>query len=1044
MRMRNRLSKCSRHLAFATCLLALGGSFSSCQDEYYLDEEKPTWLNTSIYETLESNGNYKNYLRLLEDPDVNVQGDENASLKEILSRTGSKTVFVADDQAWNEFFVANGNLPKTNPWSTATSYDKLSKNQKKLLLHTSMLNNAIVMENLSSSSGSNPTRGAFLRRQTDVEIVDSITKIAVTDLPKSYWTADRQTSEENAKLVEADQWSRIRNGGLLKYDSIYLVQDNSRSMMLQFTNEFMAKKLITDNDFKVITGQERVTSDIHINNHRLDSADIVCQNGYLNKTHRPLVPLTNMAEAIRTSGKTNIFSHMLDRFSVPLQNTTEALLFARLNPDKFKDTDTLYNKRYYSSRSYGGGKLDRNERGEIFGGTGTALLKFDPGWNGYYPATAGSPEEDMGAMFIPNDKQMLEFFTHGGGKTLIEEYTKEPLLSYDLNNLEALYQDIDQIPLDKISQIINHCMQESFVNSVPSKMQTLREEVTLEQLYTPEDINSIESTLLACNGVVYVMDNVKIPSDFNCVATPAFLRSTNKIMYWAIYSDQKTTGMNLHYYAYLKAMQSRFSFFMPSDEALGYYYDPMSFSSKYPRMLKFKYVKKDNANAFPISTDRNDNINYSYDVATGQIGNPNLASTLSQADFIDRLRQILEGSTIVHSGSDNTINSDADEYYVAKNGMGIRVERENGRVVRAQGGFQVENWKAGLTATNPGIIYCNVNLNENTKFKNGYTFTMDAPLIPASRSVFSVLSNIERGSEGASADYQDKTADTNPYYEFFRLCNEFDENLVLKSGLVDEKEYNTDIPKEANARQRALNLYKTFLDDKTVDKKVQFFNNYNYTIYAPSNEAITDAVANGLPTWETIENDFRLVDDDPDNDTNLELPLGSLTTHEDSVNIQAKIVYLTNFIRCHFVDKSLFADKSTVDETEITSSSFNRKTGMFVKHKVKRANDILNVGSYDNALSEGEAQVDWSTAIPVWNNVDVRNVMTCDRELSAEVKKSINTQGNLSGIKLDGSSYAVIHLIDGVLNFTALENGKHGNFEDVLAARRFIKQFEIR
>ena len=650
----------------------------------------------------------------------------------------------------------------------------------------------------------------------------------------------------------------------------------------------------------------------------------------------------------------------------------------------------------------------------------------------------------MGAMFIPNDKQMLEFFTHGGGKTLIEEYTKEPLLSYDLNNLEALYQDIDQIPLDKISQIINHCMQESFVNSVPSKMQTLREEVTLEQLYTPEDINSIESTLLACNGVVYVMDNVKIPSDFNCVATPAFLRSTNKIMYWAIYSDQKTTGMNLHYYAYLKAMQSRFSFFMPSDEALGYYYDPMSFSSKYPRMLKFKYVKKDNANAFPISTDRNENINYSYDVATGQIGNPNLASTLNQNDFIDRLRQILESSTIVHSGSDNTINSDADEYYVAKNGMGIRVERENGRVVRAQGGFQVENWKAGLTATNPGIIYCNVNLNENTKFKNGYTFTMDAPLIPASRSVFSVLSNIERGSEGALADYQDKTADTNPYYEFFRLCNEFDENLVLKSGLVDEKEYNTDIQKEAIARQRALNLYKTFLDDKTVDKKVQFFNNYNYTVYAPSNEAITEAVANGLPTWETIENDFRLVDDDPDNDTNLELPLGSLTTHEDSVNIQAKIVYLTNFIRCHFVDKSLFADKSTVDETEITSSAFNRKTGMFVKHKVKRANDILNVGSYDNALPEGEAQVDWSTSIPVWNNVDVRNVMTCDRELSAEVKKSINTQGNLSGIKLDGSSYAVIHLIDGVLNFTALENGKHGNFEDVLAARRFIKQFEIR
>lgn len=1050
MRMRNRLSKCSKHLAFATCLLALGENFSACQDEYYLDDEKPTWLNTSIYETLESNGIYKNYLRLIEDPDVNVEGDENASLKEILKRTGSKTVFVADDQAWEEFFKANATLAATDPWSKATSYDKLSKSQKKLLLHTSMLNNAIVMENLSSSSGSKPVRGAFLRRQTDVEIVDTIAQIAVTDLPKSYWSADKQTSEENAALVEVDQWSRIRNGGLLEYDSIFLVQDNSRSMMLQFTNEFMSKNLIKDSDFRIITGQDRVTGDIHINSHRLDSADIVCENGYVNKTHRPLVPLANMSEVIRTNGKTYIFSHMLERFSVPLQNTTEALLFARLNPDKFKDTDTLYTKRYYSLRTFGGDKLDRNERGEIFAGTGTALLKFDPGWNGYYPATAASAEEDMGAMFIPNDKMMLEFFMHGGGKTLIEEYTKDPVLNYNLNDLETLYMDIDQIPLDKIEKIISHCMQESFVASVPSKMTSLREESTLEQLYTPEDINSIENVLLACNGAVYVMDDVKIPSDFNCVATPAFLRSTNKIMYWAIYSDQKTTGMNLHYYAYLKAMQSRFSFFMPSDEALGYYYDPMTFSSLYPRMLKFKYEKKNNETAFPLIIDKNKDINYSYNVATGEIGNPNYASTLSKDDFIDRLRQILEGSTIVHTGKTNTINTDEDRYYVAKNGMGIKVTRENGRVVKAQGGFQIENEKAGFAPVNPGLVYCNVDLDENSEFKNGYAFTMDAPLIPASRSVFSVMSNMERGKEGATADYIDQTAETNPYYEFFKLCNDYEENLLLKSGLVDESEYKQDIPKEAEAMQRALKLYKTFLDEKTVDKKIQFFNNYNYTVFVPTNEAVQEAISKGLPTWESIEQDFRLIDDDPENDTDMEKALGNLQTPEDSISIQAKIVYLTNFIRSHFADKSLFADQSSMSEIDFTTSSFNRKTGMFVKHRAKRENSgILTVQGGDanaNANADGASQgYDWYNSIPEWNGIQVDNVMTCDRELSGEVKKSENSKGNLTGIKLEGSSYAVVHLIDGVLNFTELnEDGTYGNFEDVLEARRFIQKFAIR
>ena len=1039
MRMRNRLSKCSKHLAFATCMLALGGSFSACQDEYYLDEEKPTWLNTSIYETLESSGIYKNYLRLIEDPDVNVEGDENASLKEILKRTGSKTVFVADDQAWDDFFKGNEALPTVNPWHTATSYDKLTKSQKKLLLHTSMLNNAIVMENLASSSGNNPTRGAYIRRQTDVEIVDSVACIAVEDLPKSYWSADRQTSEENAALVEVDQWGRIRNGGLLNYSSIYLVQDNTRPMMLQFTNEFMSKNLITDNDFKIITGQERVTGDIHINNHRLDSADIVCENGYVNKTHRPLVPLSNMAEAIRTSGKTHIFSHMLERFSVPVQNTTEALLFARLNPTKFKDTDTLYTKRYYSLRSFGGEKFDKNERGEVFGGTGEALLKFDPGWNGYFPATAKTPEEDMGAMFIPNDKQMLEFFGKGDGATLIKEYAKDPSWNYSLENLTKLYEDIDQIPLSKLATILSHCMQESFVASVPSKMSSLREESTLEQLYTPGDIKKIEDVLLACNGVVYVMDDIKIPSDFSCVATPAFLRSTNKIMSWAIYCDQKAsnTGMNLHYYAFLKAMQSRFSFFMPSDAALGYYYDPMSFSSTYPRMLKFKYIKTESENAFPISIKKEDNINYTYDINTGEIGASNLASSFAKVDFTDRLRQILEGSTIVHTGSENKINDEENEYYVAKNGMGIRVEREGGRVVRAQGGFQLENQRAGLSATAPGIIYCNVDLTENTKFKNGYTFTMDAPLIPAARSVFGVLSNMPKGAEGVPADYSEQTADTNPFYEFFKLCNDYDEGLILGSGLVDESEYNEDIHKEAQAKQRALNLYKTFLSDNTVDQRVQFFNNYNYTILAPSNEAILAAVELGLPTWESIDRDYRLLDDDPENDTDLEKDLGDLTTKEDSLNIQAKIVYLTNFVRSHFVDKSYFADKATMSEEDIFSSSFSRETGMFVKHKAKRdQSGVLSVndtygGNWINSISESHQLV-------------TQNIMTCDRELSGEVKTSANKSGNLSGIKLEGASYAVVHLMDGVLNFKELKDGRYEDFEDVMEARRFIKQFEIR
>ena len=205
--MTNRLSKWSRQSSRMICLMAACGLMYACTDEYLLDDEKPTWLNTSIYESLEKSGNFTTYLRLLADEDVNPKNEASRDLTDELKKTGSKTVFVADDDAWNAFFKKNATLPKSNPWHYATSYEKLSVAQKKLLIHTSMLNNAIVMENLASSeaSGDNsPTRGEYMRRFTDVSKTDTITYVASEDLPytlnpvdKDYWARFRQEVTES-------------------------------------------------------------------------------------------------------------------------------------------------------------------------------------------------------------------------------------------------------------------------------------------------------------------------------------------------------------------------------------------------------------------------------------------------------------------------------------------------------------------------------------------------------------------------------------------------------------------------------------------------------------------------------------------------------------------------------------------------------------------------------------------------------------------------------------------------------------------------------
>ena len=125
MCMKNRFNTFGKQAIVALSLLAACGLTWSCKDDYRWDDEKPTWLNSSIYESLKERDNFHTYLRLLEDKDVNIEGVRN--LKDILSKTGSKTVFVADDQAWEEFFKHNATLPETDSWHNATSYENLSE-----------------------------------------------------------------------------------------------------------------------------------------------------------------------------------------------------------------------------------------------------------------------------------------------------------------------------------------------------------------------------------------------------------------------------------------------------------------------------------------------------------------------------------------------------------------------------------------------------------------------------------------------------------------------------------------------------------------------------------------------------------------------------------------------------------------------------------------------------------------------------------------------------------------------------------------------------
>ena len=126
--MKDRFYRFSKAIAAAMCMLVMGGLAYSCSDDYDLPDKTPSWLGSSIYDYLKSQGNYTNTIRLIDD----------LNYAEVLSQTGSKTLFVADDDAFARFYA-------NNTWGVK-KYEDLTSSQKKLLLYSSMLDNANLLE----------------------------------------------------------------------------------------------------------------------------------------------------------------------------------------------------------------------------------------------------------------------------------------------------------------------------------------------------------------------------------------------------------------------------------------------------------------------------------------------------------------------------------------------------------------------------------------------------------------------------------------------------------------------------------------------------------------------------------------------------------------------------------------------------------------------------------------------------------------------------------------------------------------------------------
>ena len=627
------IAKKGRLVTLAACGLLIGGGAvtSSCEDDVLTGQ--PSWLGNSIYERLQEEGSYTTVLRLIDDLDQ----------KEVLGHTGSKTLFAADDQAYQEWY-------QHNSWGVK-SYDQLSTAQKKLLLNNSMINNAYLIELMSNVSGTPPVEGMAMRRETATSIYDSVYIMKPAEMPNT------------------PAWAELKAKG----KNVPIFKDGTSAPMIHFLPAYMTFNKITDEDLSILTNHQATSAnEAWVNGMKVVERDITCKNGYIQKVSGVIESSPNMAEILRQHPQMSMWSQLVDRFSGPYYHATGTREYNRI----YNNQDTVYTLRYFSKRSLGGESLNVLPDMRT---PASAQLSFDPGWNHYmYANTMGYDlHYDAGAMIVPTNAALEEWW-NGEGRDLHDEY-----------------KVWDSIPDATLAKLINVNMLPTFSESVPSKFDHVLNDAK-EVLGIKKE--NIDSCFMGCNGVVYLVNKVFTPAEYASVAYPALAhQSTMNIIYWAI--DQ------LNFLPYLLSMDSRYALLMPDNDAMTQYLDPSTYGNidiltgaEAPNLIEFRYdatktiSNRVQASRYNATADADGNI------TKGIRAQESVAVNVVEKMLTDMLDQLI----IVMPDKSKTLEQYVAEgynFFKTKGGTLLRVTDNGDGQLAFQGGWQMAHNDKKLVAT---------------------------------------------------------------------------------------------------------------------------------------------------------------------------------------------------------------------------------------------------------------------------------------------------------------------------------------------------------
>ena len=899
----------------------------------------------SIYHELQSRRSYTTQIQLIDD----------LGYTELLSNRGNYTFFAVNDKAFQDFF-------KSNPWGV-TSYSTLTRDQKRKLLKVSILPDACLLKDLSCIDIE--TEQLCLRRPTLITDADFVSPMSVQDFPKGNGS-----------------WEDLFDTG----KDIYIGGANIEPMLIQFHESVLKKNYISKKDVETITGRswnaEGVRTLGFIQDSRIVNGDIICSNGCLHFLDKVIFPFDNMAEVIHQNEATQYFSLLLNRFSLPCANQELAQQYNELTGS---NVEMVYEKRY-------------RELIEAF---------------------YNSTQEDMSAIFVPCDDAVEKFFLQGGGAMIIAQNCDLP------NTLANLKQNLNQLPEMTLSRLLCSLMDFSFCNTVPSRFGEIYDDNMNPLFPNYQNENSklvLEQCIMANNGIVYVTKVWPYFSELSSILSPILFSDKTKVMKAVVTADDRyiegasynQAPLKQYFSTYLNAMQSNFSFFVPIDEGLENYgyveaasfaTQPYGTKSTNRYYWSFKYDDVTRGAVIPVEATA-----YIYKMAEGQqpgedkMKGNSYISKVTDAMWAGvgqqkrlNLIEMVNQHILVHDDAAGV--NDERTYYLSRSGAPLRLTEkgtfENKNVgMKVEGGYQVmiNDPAEGYTANDHNAVV--LEGYDKTAASNGYgngmTYLIDRPVQPTMRSVY---------------NHFKVPADNNPYSDFYELANPeyVSSDLLDACGYFDLEEIDstTGKPKKMSAADQQAEKLKFHVFVRQNDniqgtntycpanreQLVRFFNNYNYTVYVPTNDQVAAARAMGLMTWKEIYEWVKIRTNDFEDEL----------TKEDRAKARTMITVLVNFVKYHFQDQSVFVDNVTA-AGYYQSSCFNSKTYAWLPLYVTQTPFALTVKDRSG------------NTVSVVASEERRNVLA--REICYNAAAA-------SASYIKNSSYVVIHQIDGYLNYNS-------------------------